>query len=241
MNTSTSTLKTGAETYSSAIAEAHNYMNWLVDQFKPYLRGRILEVGIGHGVYSSLLGAYGEYLGIDHDAQSVAEARLRFPHAAFARCDILDRADLASAVPNNADTVVSLNVFEHIEDDEKALANVIGIIKPGGHLLVSVPAMMILYNDLDRFAGHIRRYTTARLSDILGRQPVEIVRLNYINPVGAVGWWMNSIMRPKSLDSDAVNRQIRLFDRYIIPISKTLDPLFRSFFGQSVICIARRV
>ncbi len=232
-------LKTGADTYSSAMAEAHNYMNWLVDQFKPYLHGQILEVGIGHGSYYPLLSAHGTYFGIDHDAASVAEARMRFP-GEFAPCDILDGSQLRAVVPNGADAVVSLNVFEHIEEDEKAIGNVIEVIKPGGHLLVSVPAMMILYNELDRFAGHVRRYRTTRLRDILARQPVEIVRLNYINPVGAIGWLMNSIVRPKSLNSEAVNRQIRLFDRYAIPISKTLDPLFRSFFGQSVICIARR-
>lgn len=234
------TLKTGAQTYSSAIAEAHNYMNWLVEQFRPYLRGDILEVGIGHGSYCPLLKPYGNYLGIDHDAQSVAEARLRFPDIAFQQCDILDRSQLRSIAPTGVDSVISLNVFEHIEDDEKAIANIIDLIRPGGHLLVSVPAMMALYNELDRLAGHVRRYSTARFRDILARQPVEIVRLNYINPVGALGWWMNSLSRPKSLDSEAINRQIRLFDRYAIPVSKTLDPLFRSLFGQSVICIARR-
>jgi SAM-dependent methyltransferase len=241
MTASNDRLKIGAETYSSAIADAHNYMNWLVDQFKPYLHGQILEVGIGHGSYCRLLREHGDYIGIDHDAKSVADARLRFPGIVFARCDILGAAELRSAVPGGADAVVSLNVFEHIEDDEKALGNVISIIKPGGHLLVSVPAMMILYNELDRLAGHVRRYTTARLRDILERQPVEIIRLDYINPVGALGWWMNSILRPKSLDSEAINRQIRLFDRYAIPISKALGPLSRSFFGQSVICIARRL
>src|SRR5437868_2455176 len=82
-------LKTGANTYSSAIADAQNYMRWLVDNFRPYLRGRILEVGIGHGHYSTLLGEYGSYIGVDHDMESVAEAQATFPDRDFAACDIL--------------------------------------------------------------------------------------------------------------------------------------------------------
>ena len=71
-------------------------------------------------------------------------------------------------------------------------------------------------------------------------QPVEIVRLSYMYPVGGLGRLANSLVCPKSLDPDAMNGEVRLFDRFAIPISKGLAFLFRSFFGQSVTCIARR-
>jgi SAM-dependent methyltransferase len=233
-------LKTGAETYSSAIADAQNYMRWLVDNFRPYLRGHILEVGIGHGQYSTLLGERGDYIGIDHDSDSVAEAKAACPRRAFATCDVLDRAQLRSLIPNGADAIVSINVLEHIDDDRTAIANLVDVLKLGGHLLLSVPALMMLYNDLDRLAGHCRRYTTGRLKGILNEQPVDIVRLCYFNPIGGLGWWANSLKRHKSLNDRVVNGQIRFFDRYAVPVSKALDPVFRSFFGQSVTCIARR-
>ena len=70
-------------------------------------------------------------------------------------------------------------------------------------------------HELDRLAGHCRRYTTGRLREIIRCHPVQIVRLDYMNPIGGLGWWMNSIARPSLLDSAAVNRQIRLFDRYV--------------------------
>jgi SAM-dependent methyltransferase len=234
-------IKIGAETYSSALADARNYMDWLVSQFNIYLHGHILEIGIGHGSYCALLCEYGDYLGIDVDEMSVARATARFPGVAFAQCDILDLEKLASLVPNDVDAVVGINVLEHIEEDEKALANLIRVIKPGGHLLLSVPALMMLYNELDRLAGHCRRYSTGRLRQALRAQPIEILRLNYINPIGGLGWWFNSLTHPTSLNSTGVNSQIKIFDRYVIPISKALDPLFRPFFGQSVICIARRL
>jgi hypothetical protein len=61
-----------------------------------------------------------------------------------------------------------------------------------------------------------------------------------MNPIGGLGWWVNSLSKPKSLNSESINRQIRFFDHYIVPVSKALNPLFQSFFGQSVVCIAQR-
>jgi SAM-dependent methyltransferase len=234
-------LKTGSDTYSSAIADAQNYMNWVIGQFKPYLKGRIVEVGFGHGHYSEMLSKFGDYWGLDHDRDSVEQAEKAMPDRNFAVCDILVREQLRSLFPAGVDAVFSINVLEHIEDDATAIANLVDALKPGGHLLVSVPALMLLYNDLDRLAGHCRRYTTKRLQALLSDQPVEIIRLNYFNPVGGLGWLANRLKRYDSLNDSAVNGQIALFDKYIVPVSRALDPLSRSFFGQSVTCVARRL
>ena len=234
-------LKTGADTYSSAIADAQNYMNWVIDQFRPYLKGQIVEVGFGHGHYSGMLSEFGDYWGLDHDRDSVEHAKKAMHGRKFAVCDILVQEQLRSLFPDGVDAVFTINVLEHIEDDATAVANLVDVLKPGGHLLISVPALMLLYNDLDRLAGHCRRYTTKRLHDLLSDQPVEILRLNYFNPVGGLGWLANRLKRYNSLNDSAVNGQIALFDKYIVPVSRALDPLSRSFFGQSVTCIARRL
>jgi SAM-dependent methyltransferase len=233
-------LKTGAGTYSSAIADAQNYMNWVISQFEPYLKGQIVEIGFGHGQYSEVLSKFGDYCGLDHDRDSVEQAKAAMPGRNFAVCDILVREQLRSLFPAGVDTVFTINVLEHIEDDATAIANLVDVLKPGGHLLISVPALMFLYNDLDRLAGHCRRYTTRRLQDLLSDQPVEIVRLSYFNPIGGLGWLANRLKRYDSLNDAAVNGQIALFDKYIVPVSRALDPLSRGFFGQSVTCIARR-
>ncbi|MBR0974369.1 MULTISPECIES: class I SAM-dependent methyltransferase [Bradyrhizobium] len=237
---SSDSLKTGADTYSSAIADAQNYMDWVIEQFRPYLKGEILEVGFGHGHYSNRLSQFGDYCGVDHDRESVEHARTAMPGRKFAVCDILAREQLRGLFPQGVDAVFTINVLEHIEDDATAIANLVDVLKPGGHLLISVPALMLLYNDLDRLAGHCRRYTTTRLADLLADQPVELVRLSYFNPIGGLGWLANRLKRHQSLNDDAVNGQIALFDKYIVPLSRALDPLSRSFFGQSVTCIARR-
>jgi SAM-dependent methyltransferase len=233
-------MKSGADTYSAANADARNYIEWQIEPFIPYLQGRILEIGIGHGSFAPLLRQYGSCVGIDIDQDSGTDARQRFPGDEFAVCDVLDESNLKNVPPNGADTIISINVLEHIEDDHRALGNLVETLRPGGYLLLNVPALMLLYNDLDRLAGHHRRYTKGRLRHLLSDRPVTIERLCCFNSVGGLGWWLNSFKRYDSLNSDSVNGQVRFFDKYVVPISRTLDRLCRSWFGQSVVCVGRR-
>jgi SAM-dependent methyltransferase len=233
-------MKTGADTYSSAMAGAHRYIDWMLSAFQPYLRGDVVEVGIGHGSYYSALSPKCAYVGIDIDERSVAEARQRFPQGRFEHADILQPRFLEPVLPEGADGIVSVSVLEHIEDDRRAVANLVQALKPGGALMLSVPALMPLFNDMDRLAGHFRRYGRGDLERLFDGLPVRIEKLVYFNPVGGLGWWANRFRRHESLDSEAVNRQIVIFDRYLLPVSRLLDPLTRSWFGQTLVCVARR-
>lgn len=213
----------------------------MLSPFKPYLRGDIVEIGIGHGSYYEALSPFGTYLGIDIDERSIGAAKARFPDGRFARADILHHGFLDELLPAKADSIVSINVLEHVHDDAAAVRNLVDALKPGGRLMISVPAMMGLYNDLDRLAGHYRRYNIDDFRHILSGLPVDVEKLCYFNPIGGFGWWINRFRRHDSLNSDTVNRQIEFFEIYILPVSRFLDPLTRRFFGQSLICIVRRL
>ena len=232
--------KSGAETYSSAMASAYRYMDWMLSPFRPYLRGDVVEIGIGHGSYYEALAPVCNYHGIDIDARSVAEAKLRFPAGKFAEADILEPRFLDGILPGGADAIVTLNVLEHVEDDAAAVKNLVDALKPGGHLMVNVPALMPLYNDMDRLAGHHRRYHLRDFERLLAPLPVKVEKLCYFNPIGGLGWWANKFRRHESLNSGEVNGQIVIFEKYILPFSRALDPVTRGFFGQSLICIAAR-
>ena len=234
-------IKTGEDTYSSAMESAHKYMSWMLDPFKPYLRGDIVEIGVGHGSYCSQLTKYGNYYGIDIDERSVTSAKKKYPNTLFKQADILDIDFLESILPNKADSIISINVLEHIEDDKVAVHNLVNSLKSGGYLLLNVPALSALCNDLDRLAGHHRRYSKNDFIRLLSDMPVTIEKLSYFNPIGGFGWWLNRYRKHESLNSDSVNRQIEIFEQYILPISRAIDPLTKSFFGQSVICIARHL
>lgn len=231
----------GEDTYSSAIATARRYTDWMVSPFKPYLAGNIVEIGIGHGSYYEVLAPFGRYWGVDIDERAVQAARNRYPDGQFIRADILDPRFVADVLPDGADSIVSINVLEHIRDDQAAVVDLVNALKSGGTLMINVPALPALYNDLDRLAGHCRRYRTGDFRRILSGLPIRILKLCYFNPIGGMGWWFNRFRRHESLNSESVNRQIAVFDKYVVPFSRIMDPLTRRFFGQSVVCIARRI
>lgn len=233
--------KIGSDTYSQSIASAYRYMDWMLSPFRDYLHGDIVEIGIGHGSYYEAIVPLGKYLGIDIDERAIARAKGRFPNGNFAQADICHHGFLDRLLPTKADSIISINVLEHISDDATAISNLVDAIKSGGRLMISVPAMGFLYNDLDRLAGHHRRYTIDYLRSRMSRLPVDIERLCYFNPLGGLGWWANRLRRHASLNSDEVNGQIEIFEKYVLPVSRLLDPLTRGFFGQSLICIARRI
>jgi SAM-dependent methyltransferase len=229
-----------APTFSSAIADAHNYMDWIIGTMRPYFGHVVLEVGIGHGSYYTYLGKLGRYRGVDIDPDNVASSRAKYPGGDFALADICSEQFRSNFPPGSVDTVVCCNVIEHIEDDNRAVANMANALNPGGHLLLLVPALQQLYGDLDRLAGHHRRYNKPLMLKACAGAPIEILELRYFNPIGGLAWWVNSFAKHASLDDSAVNTQIRIFDKYVLPVSRLVDPLTRGFFGQSLICVARR-
>ena len=201
---------TGSETYSSAIVDAANYTRWIVDLMRPYLGFSLLEVGLGHGSFRDAWPAQVRYLGTDLDADAVASAAARHPRDGFFVADIAapEFPALAQAEGAPVDTVVCANVLEHVPDDAAAVANLLAVLQPGGRLLLYLPAHARLYGRMDALAGHHRRYDRSDLERLTGS-----ARLTHIN------------------------RQIRLFDRYVLPVSRWLTPLTARHFGQSLFCV----
>ena len=234
-----STLKTGAQTYSSAIETADNYTRWILSAFTPYFGRRLLEVGLGHGGYRRFVPAGIDYIGLDIDPDSVARGQARYPADTWLQADVTDPALTARLASKGIDTVLCINVLEHIEQDEAAVATLLSVLAPGGHLLILVPAFASLYSDLDRMAGHCRRYTLRDCPRLAGAGG-NLVKAHYFNAVGGLGWWVNKALRHESLDSGAVNQQILFFDRFVVPVARAVDLVTRRFFGQSMICVIRK-
>jgi SAM-dependent methyltransferase len=234
-----STLKTGAQTYSSAIETADNYTHWIVSRCADFLGPTILEVGLGHGGYRRFLPRSARYIGLDIDPDSVARAQAKHPDDTFVVADVTDSTLRATLAPLAIDTVLCINVLEHVPDDRLAVENLMSVLRPGGHLVVLSPAFPALYSSLDHMAGHVRRY---RRRDVGALAPpgTEVVRNEYFNAVGGVGWFMNKLVRHSDLNAAAVNSQIVFFDRYVVPIAKAVDLVARPFFGQSLLFVMRK-
>ena len=232
-------VRSARTTYSSAIAGATEYSDWILRLFGPSIRGAIAEVGIGHGSYADRLADQPGYTGIDLDPEAVEAARERLPHGRFLAADISKREAMQAVGFGAFDTVLCFNVLEHVADHGSAACNMLDLLRPRGRLLLFLPALQSLYGSLDRLAGHERRYDKATVRELF-EGLATLRRVEYVNPLGGVGWWINSRVEHRDLDSTAVNAQIRLFTRYIMPLSRAVTPLTKGFFGQSLVVEAEK-
>jgi 2-polyprenyl-3-methyl-5-hydroxy-6-metoxy-1,4-benzoquinol methylase len=218
-----------------SLDHAEHYGDWIMDMMRPYLRGDICEVGAGHGTLTPKLAAFGRVIACDPSMRCADRLQERFG----ARDDIEvvhGGFDIASK-ERSFDTIVVINVLEHIEDDGAALAHFREHLRPGGHLLVFAPAFDSLYSDFDRRIGHFRRYHRGSLIAAMLRAGLEVVDAAYVNAVGAVGWWLMA----KTLHRDPTSPwSVRLYDGAFVPVVRRLEAGRRLPIGQSILCVARR-
>ena len=216
------------------------YNRWLHDRFEHYLGNRILEVGSGVGnqtrffvnerdrvVASDIEPHYvRELVGRFGDRRNVRVASYRFPLAPE------DRAELQG---ERIDTIVCMNVLEHIEDDCSTLKDFAQVLPSGGHLVLLVPAMKALYGTLDEHLHHFRRYTKDELRAKVNAVGLEIDTLRFLNRPAVAGWWLNSrVLKRRVLPKG----QLRFF-KWIMPLLR-LEEKSPPSFGLSLLVLARK-
>jgi SAM-dependent methyltransferase len=224
----------GATVTLDRMARADAYNAWLLERARPFLGRDVLDAGAGVGTFTSLLAREGRSVtALEPDPDYVERLRARF--AENAAVTVLEGDATTVELDAGFDSIVCFNVLEHIRDDAAAVERFRTMLRPGGRLLLLVPAHPSLFGAIDEVVGHERRYTTGGLRRLLegaGFAP-EVVR--YVNPVGAVGWLVAS----RIAKTDAVpSGPLRLYDRFV-PVLRLLDRA-RLPFGLSVWAVARR-
>src|SRR5262249_52388387 len=129
----------------------------------------------------------------------------------------------------------AFNVLEHIPDHVTALRAMGALVRPGGAVVLIVPAFPSAMSDFDRAIGHQRRYTRRSLGEALQAAGLRVEHLRYVNPVGLIGWYVTVKtlkMRPRN------GFALRAYDRAIVPVARAADRLSLPF-GQSVFAVAR--
>jgi hypothetical protein len=223
-----------------ALAEARNYYRWILQQFRPFLGRRILEFGAGSGTFAShLLTCDPESLWAFEPAPKLRpqlEARLgRHPAVRITAGTLIDLRDRLG--DEQLDTIVSVNVLEHVLDDREALRVMRSLLgERSGHLLLYVPALPWLYNSLDRAFGHYRRYCKSELRAKVLDAGFEPIRCRYVHAVGMLGWWYTGVILRRRTFS---RRAVGWYDRNIFPIAMALEHRLSPPFGQSLLVIAR--
>lgn len=225
------------------MADAVRYRLYIFQKLRPFLGQRILEIGSGLGQYSRLFLRDGrEVYASDVSPEFLEKLRELQRVEPALKCvaylDLADYAQVRGGLAWNPDTIVCINVLEHVEDDRQSLSWLFECSPPGLRAVFVVPAFQRLYGFMDQQAGHFRRYGRGSLCRAFREAGWSIQASFYVNALGGLGWYVrNHILVPgsRSLDDPAVNSDIRWFDRFGVPVSRMLDPLFSCVFGQSLI------
>ena len=218
------------------MATAQAFNRWMYQRLEPWIGRRVLEVGSGIGNLSQFFADRERVVLTDTDAGYREILRARFGHRANVAVRELSLPDVpADLVAEHVDTIVCLNVLEHIEDDRRALTAMRGLLAPGGRLVLLVPALPFLYGTLDRALGHYRRYTRSLLRERYAEAGLSTRRLEYFNLAGMPGWWfVGKVLRREVIPQGSLG----LYDK-LVPWFR-LERLLPWRIGQSLIAIGER-
>jgi SAM-dependent methyltransferase len=224
----------GAQTlWLERLDEAVNFTRWVGDEIRPFLRGRALEVGCGSGTHTELLARCCEtVVAVDLDPVFAAAARGRF--AGNPKVQVIEGDARRLPELGRFDTIVMLDVLEHIDDDVGTLADLGRRLTEGGRLVLKVPAHPALYGALDAAIEHRRRYGRKSLATAAERAGLALVHCKFFNLAAAPGWWLNGRVLKRGAPPEG---QIRLYDR-LVPAFRLIDRFTGPPFGASLIAAA---
>lgn len=222
-----------------AMSVADRYNREIVRAFSPYLGKRVIEVGAGIGNVSVLLleQQLENLQVIEPDGGMYARVyeRLRGEERAIVHPGLLSSV-MARGRIGGADSVVSVNVLEHVEDDLTELALMHSVLRPGGHLCLWVPALPALYSRFDRSLGHYRRYRRVELQAKLKDAGFHTLRIEYKDIVGMVAWFLCCRMLGLGLTTG----KMRIYDRVVLPLTTSIERRLRLPIGKNLFVVACR-
>ena len=222
----------------SEMAGATNYHAWILREFAPFIRGSVAEVGAGSGNVSSMLLERGveRLLAIEpsHNVFPHLAARLAGQPRVALHNEFFHQ--LAPSLAGTLDTVIYINVLEHIEDDAGELRLAREALRPGGHVCIFVPALRALYSRFDAEVGHLRRYHRAPLCRVLESAGLDVVQSRYFDIVGSVLWFVAY----RLLNGGIEGGQVSLYDRWVVPVVSRMEAVVPPPFGKNLLVVGVR-
>jgi SAM-dependent methyltransferase len=231
----------GAAEDLERLGTARNFFDWVLEEFHPYIRGRVLEVGAGLGTITRKLAERYPDVSIvalepadnmfsDLEAFAALEPRV------IARRETL--GDYRPEVHGNFDVALYLNVLEHIDDDERELHLAYESLRPGGSLLIFGPALEWLYSELDYRAGHYRRYSVKGIRRLVSEAGFEVLKAKYFDALGVAPYYL--VYRLLG-HSEIAGSTLWGYDRLMVPLSRLLQTIVpHPPAGKNVILVARK-
>ena len=226
-----------------AMSFAVNYHRWILDELKPFIGDHVVEVGAGIGSFTELL------LELEPQSLALVEPSEMFYSLEVNTAERESKTDLslyhsvfteaagAIVAKQRPDTIIYVNVLEHIEDDENELKAVFDTLADGGHCLIFVPALMSLYGEFDRKVGHFRRYSKRELEEKCRAAGFNIVRSFFFDIAGVLPWYM----KYRVLNSDGLGSQaVTAYDNLVVPIMRRIEQITGVPVVKNLLAIMRK-
>jgi len=211
-----------------SIAIANNYNNYLKEIFFLNLEknDNILDFGAGYGIITKMLDDLGfNVKAVEKNKKAIQELSKKG----------IETFTKIGDIKNSIDCIISLNVLEHIEDDNAVIADFYNLLPKGGKLLLYLPASNIVWTDLDNKVNHKRRYQKKDLKKLLISNSFQIKQLYFVDFIGWVVLLTSKILR---INLNFEKRSIKFYDKYIFKSFKFLDIFTKNIIGKNLFVIA---
>jgi SAM-dependent methyltransferase len=218
-----------------SLVSAVNYNNWLTSLALPYLGDAPIELGSGLGDYAQawLDDGVPQIRTTEIDPSRLAHLRSRFADDSRVEVEMLD---IMNPPEREHSALVAFNVLEHIPDHVSALRGAHALLRPGGLVIIFVPAFAFAMSRFDREVGHVRRYTVASIGAALTAAGLEAVETRYVNLPGLPAWFIGMRLLRMSPSQGPL---LSVWDKQVIPLARGWESKHRVPFGQSVFAIGR--
>jgi ubiquinone/menaquinone biosynthesis C-methylase UbiE len=216
------------------LATAVNHRRWFVELAVPYLGDDPIEIGSGLGDYAiEWADRIPRLTATEADPERLVKLKERMvDHPGVSVREML----LPSEDTGHYSAAVSYNVLEHIDDHVGALRSIARLVRPGGAVVLIVPAFMFAMSPVDIATGHVRRYTKKTMRAALTEAGLEVERVHYANALGLIGYYVATSVFKLTPKEGAM---VKVYDRLVLPATKAAESVVRPPFGQSVFAVAR--
>jgi SAM-dependent methyltransferase len=215
-------------------ARATNWKSYWTSIVKPFIGSRVLEVGAGIGSTTRLLAPLSiEWTCVEPDPIQAAEIRTWCERNNCSSINVITGTLKNVALNNRYDTIIYIDVLEHIRDDRTEVNNAIELLKEHGKLIILVPAHQSLYTSFDRSIGHYRRYDKMQIESIRPDKATQLISC-YLDSLGLAASVVNRFLLKASMPTRS---QILFWDKFLIPISRLIDRLIGYRLGKSLVTV----
>jgi SAM-dependent methyltransferase len=219
-----------------SLSAAPGVAKWTMEQFRPYLGGRVLEAGSGMGNLTAQLLDRERLVVADIDERHIRGVRKRFGHLEnleIVQGDLQDPG-LYETLSSDFDSVLCVNVLEHLDHPDIAVSEFYKTTRSGGKVLVLVPAHEWLFSEADNALGHRLRFTGAALRQLLEDTGYVVEQIYEFNRLGVLGWYTNKVFGRTAI----APWQARIF-AFLLPVARLIER-FRFLPGLSLVAIGKR-